>query len=615
LTHTPALAFAAAGLFVLPGQPRVRGALLVVLATLPFLGNGPRAGTADLIFDLALAIAAGLVVSEHQARRRESPGRSLRSAVLVAGLVCVVAVALVAALTAALPAGIAAGVGWLALSFVAFFSTGGSRRPAVAAAFLVPLTLGLALQPQGRIAWAAVPSESQIYRGTPTRQSVDRAMATRSEDRVMALVHEWPAGGSLDLAYAGLGAVAGRRSANGYDPMVPMSRRLAYDGMGAAGELPESFFATDAGRLELLGLRFVQVLTRDLTLPADANGLGADLDLRIDPARPRAFPLPIVAATELRLSTALHDAVLVPDDTPVARVTLHLASGREIALLLLAGRDTAEWAYERPDVRPLMRHRPGPAFAAYQPPGEGFRGQQYLSVLPLPGRFLVDGVRVEALAGGWRFHLLRLGLFDAARGRAVGVSPASGYLSDTLRFREAAATPFVRLLELRGGIGRARVVSSLRRLADQEGVQEALRDPLRHGVDPRREALIAEADARNVAVPEGARASRAVLVRASTARLEYRAEGPGILVANEGWDPGWSARVDEESAPVFRVNATLLGLVLPEGTHRVVLRHQARGLRVGMALCGMGIVLLAATAALRVDPFASRELRSRVRWP
>lgn len=613
LTHTPALAFAVAGLFLLPGRPRVRGGLIGALVALPLLAVGRLAGTADLALDLAMAVVAGLVVDEHQRCRLTADGQRLRTAILAAGLVSVVAIALVAAVTAALPPGLAAPIALLSLSFIVLFSTGGSRSAVAAAAFLVPLTLSLALEPQGRIVWASVPSEAQIYGGTPTRQSVDRAMATRSEDRVLALVREWPAVGSLDLGYAGLGAVAGRRSANGYDPMVPLSRRLAYDGMGAAGELPESFFSSDAGRLELLGLRFVQVLTRDLTMAADAQGLGEELDLRLDPARPRAFPLPITPATELRLATALSDAVLVPADTPVARVTLRLASGREIPLSLVAGRDTAEWAWERPDVRALMRHPRARALGPYRPRGESFVGQQYLGVLPLPGRFLVDGIRIEALPGAGRLQVLRLGLFDEARRRAVGVSSVSGYLSDTLRFREAAATPFVRLLELRGGIGRGRVVNSLRSLPDEDAVRKALRDPHLHGVDPRREALVADGDVRDLAVPAGARASRAVLVRASTARLEYRAEGPGILVANEGFDPGWTARVDDRDTRVFRVNAALLGLVLPEGPHRVVLRHRARGLPAGLVLGALGLLLL--LAAGRVDPFLSHELRSRVRLP
>jgi hypothetical protein len=68
--------------------------------------------------------------------------------------------------------------------------------------------------------------------------------------------------------------------------------------------------------------------------------------------------------------------------------------------------------------------------------------------------------------------------------------------SDTAHFREAAATPGVRLFELPGSLGHARVVEGVRRLPGEESVREALGFPpgaaLAH--DPRREALLAEGD-------------------------------------------------------------------------------------------------------------------------
>jgi uncharacterized membrane protein YfhO len=87
------------------------------------------------------------------------------------------------------------------------------------------------------------------------------------------------------------------------------------------------------------------------------------------------------------------------------------------------------------------------------------------------------------------------------------------------------------------------------------------------------------------------------VVRALGARLEVRAEGPGILVITEGWDAGWSAAVDGAAARILRVNGTHMAVVLAPGTHRIVLHHQARGLRAGvlLAILGGGGLLLAHT--------------------
>jgi uncharacterized membrane protein YfhO len=81
-------------------------------------------------------------------------------------------------------------------------------------------------------------------------------------------------------------------------------------------------------------------------------------------------------------------------------------------------------------------------------------------------------------------------------------------------------------------------------------------------------------------------------------RIVVRAAGPGLLVVGEGFDAGFDARVDGATARVLRVNGDRLGVVLPEGTHRVVLTHGARGLGAGVVIAALAASGLA-LAALR----------------
>jgi hypothetical protein len=138
------------------------------------------------------------------------------------------------------------------------------------------------------------------------------------------------------------------------------------------------------------------------------------------------------------------------------------------------------------------------------------------------------------------------------------------------------------------------VVERLRRLPDLARVADVLRAPTRLGVDTRREALAAEADAQGVELPAASRAQAADVARAEGGRIVVRAAGPGLLVVGEGYDPGFAARVDGIEARVLRVNADRLGIVLPEGTHRIVLTHRARGVAAGVVIAGLtalGLVL------------------------
>ena len=599
-SHAPAAVFALAAIPLVGRVAAIRGAAAVVgLALLLLLlrGRPDEGGALPLAFDLALGLLGGLSLSAQWVARREPGGRRLRLLATIASLFAAAALSIATTVTGPLAPELAAPVGLLALGLILYFTLAESRSAVTAHVFLLPLVASFLLQPWGRQAWASAPTAAELERATPTRDAIDRVLGPRRGERTLTLATAWPAGRERDLAWANLATFAGRRNANGYDPMVRASRLGAFDGMGVDGVLPRAFLDTDPGRLELLGVRWVQVPTSALVVPPDAASLGEPLDVAVEPPRPHLFPLPITRATEVRILTFLAGAVDVEQGRVVAECVVRLASGREIWLPIRAGVETAEWAWERPDVRAAVRHGKAPVHVSF-PAREGFAGHQYLAVLPLPGRFAVASLRFRAWPGAPPLWLLRAGLRDAASGRGAGLSVASAYVSDEVRLAEAAGTPLVSLFEVRRGIGPAWVVESVRLLPDEARLRDVLRAPTRLGVDARREALATEADFRGTALPPGSRSSPADVARATGGRIVVRAGGPGLLVVSEGYDPGFSARVDGRETRVLRVNGDRMGLVLPEGTHRVVLQHRARGLGAGLfaaalAGCGLGLAWLA----------------------
>ena len=237
--------------------------------------------------------------------------------------------------------------------------------------------------------------------------------------------------------------------------------------------------------------------------------------------------------------------------------------------------ETAEWAYDRPDVVGVIAHRRAPVLESFA--AGGFEGHHYLGVLPLPGRYLIDGVRVRARGGPGRFTVSRLAVVDPESGRSIPVSLAAAYVSDAARFREVAATPGVRLFESTATVGPARVVERLRILAGRRRgpVAPWPRPPPRASTPggrpwPRRATRGASRCPR--ARAPGGRRWRGE----GGSRVEVRAEGPGLLVVAQSWDPGWSASVDGRPAAVLRVNHAQIGRRRsPRAPHRVALRYQA----------------------------------------
>jgi len=590
VSHTPAPAFGLATLPLFATEMPVRalGAALFLCLGLQY-GRGPLAapGALALVFDLSLAILLGLSLSAQWRARHQESGRRLRAYLLFACLASAAALSIAAAALGPLPQTLAGAVGVLALALILYLALASHRDPVIAGVFLIPLSASFLLQPHGRELLVETTPKPRLLDGTLTSRALEGVLGAARGERVLSLVRERPRDEESDLGFFNLGLVWGRRSANGYDPMVPLRTRLLYDGMSVGGLLPGAFFRGDVARLEALGVAFVQAPASALRAAPDGWGFGDTLDLSLEAGRPRFVPTPVVTATEVRVASSLSESVELTQGTELAQVRVRLASGRDLdPQPLRAGVDTAEWAFDRADVRPRMRHQKAPVLESW-PAAAGFPGHRYLALLRLPGRFLVDGIRLERLPGAGRLNISRLALLDTTSGRFTPVSLAGGFLSDAARFRERAATPDVRLFEVAQSLGPAYVIPTLRTLPDERALLDAWRAPAAGGVDLRREAIATDADAAGVRLPPGSRASRARVVARTASRLELRAEGPGLLVVAEAWAPGWSAEVDGAPSRLLRVNQALIGLPLEAGPRRVVLRHVAPGLRPGLALAAL----------------------------
>lgn len=598
LSHTPAPIFALAAVPLLPAARGLRTLLAVMVVALLAVGSRgwlEPPGSLALAVEVALAVAGALSLSAQWRTRQEARGRRLRLLALVAALCAAAALSIATTVTGPLDAALAAPVGLLALGLILYFILAGSPRPVAARVFLLPLLGSFLLQPGGRQAWSAAPTRGELEQASGTRAALDREMGELHAERTLTLVDAVPRSALAgDLAWGSRGGFAGRRNVNGDDPLVSGRRRATLEGMRTDGSVSRVLLETDPGRLDLLGVRWVQVPTEALATQGDRDGLGEPLSLVLEPPRPRLFALPYTRATEVRMVSFLAGATAVEQGTIVAECVARLANGREIWLPIRAGIDTAEWAWDRPDVRPVVRHAKPPAYRSAAA-REGFLAHEYRGVLKLPGRFAVTSLRLRAWPEAPPLWLLRLGLHDQPTQRSTGVSLTSAYASDEVRWLLAANTPRVSLFQVRHGIGPAWVVQSLRRLPDEARVLDFLRSPTRLGVDARQEALVVAADA-GEEPPPGARSGPAQLAKAEGGRLVVRAAGPGVLVLSEGWDAGWTARVDGRPSPVLRVNGDRLGVVIGEGNHRVVLLHRPRGFLAGCLLAAGGVLLLASSA-------------------
>jgi hypothetical protein len=108
------------------------------------------------------------------------------------------------------------------------------------------------------------------------------------------------------------------------------------------------------------------------------------------------------------------------------------------------------------------------------------------------------------------------------------------------------------------------------------------------GFDPSR-SLVLERPPGIDAVP-GAQAGSATYreVTPEDVRITVDAQAPSVVVVRNSYDPGWSATVDGDAAPVLAADYLVQGVAVPAGRHEIRLTYRdpdiARGLAAGAAV-------------------------------
>jgi hypothetical protein len=170
----------------------------------------------------------------------------------------------------------------------------------------------------------------------------------------------------------------------------------------------------------------------------------------------------------------------------------------------------------------------------------------------------------------------------------------------------------VTVFENRRALPRAWFVGDLTTLNDREGIDavRVSRLPDGRAFNPRDVAIGDPANHPAMShFPHGASEAHLTRVGDGDIALAVSTTGSGFLVLSENAYPGWRARIDGEQVPIYRVDITLQGIVVPPGSHRVEFTMESRTLRAGLALSGAGaamcLVLLVLSA--RVERHNHRE--------
>ncbi len=312
-------------------------------------------------------------------------------------------------------------------------------------------------------------------------------------------------------------------------------------------------------------------------------------------------------ADEIAVISLMSNSTHLPDGAPVLKFRLHTRDGRVIERELQAGRDTSEWAYDRADVKPVIKHRR--ARVVESAPAEGFQIHYYL------GRLQFERSEIEKIE--WIYaredaslYLTRASLRDSQTGASTPLA-AYGFPAERWRRLERFDQPApVEVYENLRALPRAWFVDRVLAFAPGEVLKTiktgkisgyAGNDAKRHALEgetfePARVALI-EAECNNCGAPliGAPLGSQVKLTRYEPNQIDLTTDNPndGFLVLSEIYYQGWEARIDGDPTRIYRTDHTLRGIFVPAGERRIEFIYRPQSLRRGAIGAALGLILLA----------------------
>lgn len=408
------------------------------------------------------------------------------------------------------------------------------------------------------------------------------------------------------IDFPNLSIVRGLQSVNGYDALRLLRQSAVSGDMGWDGGIQDnSVLRAEHQGFNLLNVKYLicdKPSSDDLSQVQEIEGIRFSREPVSQSLMPGEHSpgthLEAAAggavATELALVTLMANSIHVPDGSPVVKIKLHAKDGRVIERELQAGRDTAEWAYDKPEVTAAIKHR-RPKVAESEP-AEGFPSNRYLARLPFD-RAEIARIEFDYALPDANLLIVRASLFDAATGKSFPLGAGDFLLP---RWRELATLDDVAVYENTYFKPRAWFVPRLLVQSTDEVLQTIKSGKLKDGspFDPSETALFEKEDfgEREIALPQIGNATNAEVKVAryepNRIKLETRNSQNGFLVLSEIYYRGWEAWIDGKRAPVEKVDYLLRGLSVPAGEHRVEFVYRAHSFRNGAMWSLLGVLLL-----------------------
>lgn len=367
--------------------------------------------------------------------------------------------------------------------------------------------------------------------------------------------------------------------------------------MEPTGEIPAgSLGQYGDSSLDLVGTRYLLVPPEPIREISSAvrfstenlaGFIGADA---LTPQKTVAYGLSLPKfATAIGLVSALGNSTLIANGTHVAEIIVTDDSHRTFSLPIVAGRDTSESAYDRPDVRTLIRHARAAIF------GGDMAAHIYSARFTAPTNRPIVSLKIHWLLSDsvdGALSIVHFSLLDERKGLAYPIAISDQFNAQPGHWLQRGNVGPDLLLENMRPLPAAWTVATAQTLDDAAAlrvIRFAAGDRI---FDPRSRAFVSD---RSQSFETNRHFDGKVRLFASTpTATSYDTECSTrcMLVVNGLWYAGWHAMIDATPVPVERVDYLLRGVAVPAGRHVVKMWFAPVSLAIGITLSSFSCIAL-----------------------
>ncbi|MDI6782588.1 MAG: YfhO family protein [bacterium] len=308
-------------------------------------------------------------------------------------------------------------------------------------------------------------------------------------------------------------------------------------------------------------------------------------------------------ATKLVLVTSLSYSPGIPDGTQVLRVVVTTDEDKTFSFPIEAGKNTAEWAYDRKDVKTIVKHKQAQIFDSF--PIEDhtfgtFNGHKYLALLPLTGRYQINKIFLEWIPPSAESNVAiaihKLSLKDESTGTSYPISELrlTTTLADTTYWKPIENIAQTAVYENLRAMPRAWLVPAIITLKPEQILTAIKTSRLPNGTifNPYQFALVEKP--LNFAVNQLDASAKVEVVKEeeTSMKLVSYSYSSSFLVVSDVYYPGWKAFVNGKIQPIEQTNYILRGLILEPGKNEIQLVYQPFSFRLGLIISVVTFFLL-----------------------